>query len=132
MRVAAACALAALTVALAGCAGDRPDEARSPQECTPQIRMGSVVYSGYAYTDRHATEFATAEEADCHDMGPSAQGSVFPDHPRQVVVWSFRGYAPEKVLGVRFDKDSFAVFVAESVPRLDIDRITGELSQTRR
>ncbi len=67
--------------------------------------------------------------ADCHDVGEGSEGSVFSDNPKQVTVWSFPGYVPEKVLGVRFDRDTFGVYVAESVPRTDMNRIVDELSR---
>jgi len=44
-------------------------------------------------------------------------------------VWSLAQYAPEEVLAVRFDEDSFAVFVADSVPRQESERIIRELSK---
>jgi hypothetical protein len=45
-----------------------------------------------------------------------------------VAVWTFAGYAPDQVLGVRLGQDSFVVFIAESVPRHQGDRIFSELS----
>lgn len=71
-----------------------------------------------------------ADVAECHDVGENPEGSVFMDDPRQVAVWSFHGYPLEQVLGVRRDENSYEVFVAESVPRADVDRIVGELSST--
>ena len=46
-------------------------------------------------------------------------------------MWTFAGYASDQVLGVRFGQDSFAVFIAESVPRHQADRILSELSAER-
>lgn len=65
-------------------------------------------------------------------MGEDAAGSVFPDNARQVTAWRFDGYSPERVLGVRFGDDQFAVFVADSVGPEESERIRRELSRTRR
>jgi hypothetical protein len=54
-------------------------------------------------------------------------------NPRQVTVWSFRGYATKDVVGVRFDNaDSFGVFVADDVPQAGSDRIYAELGKRQR
>jgi Family of unknown function (DUF6281) len=121
----------AVTVAflVAGCASStKAREGSAAYECTTQIRLHGVIYSGYGYTDQEATRLGTADEAVCHDVGRDAPGSVFPDDPRQVAVWTFAGYAPDQVLGVRFGQDSFAVLIADSVPRHQADRILSELS----
>lgn len=125
----AAFAAAAILVAVVGCSGNSTAEGQAAQECTPQVRLNGVVYNGAGYTDRDATRFATAEEADCDDVGPSPQGSVFSEDSGRVTVWSFTGYAPDEVLGVRFDEDSLSVFVADSVVRREVDRIVEDLSQ---
>ena len=130
MRVASACFIAAVT--LAGCGADRREEAESAADCTNQVRLGGVIYSGYGYSDRRAKEFATADEAECHDVGVDASSSVFPADPRQVSVWAFPGYSPDKLLGVPFDKDTFEVFIAESVPHREMDRILDKLSRSVR
>jgi hypothetical protein len=90
--------------------------------------LHGVIYSGHGYTDQEATSLGAADEAVCHDVGRDAPGSVFPDDPHQVAVWTFAGYPPDQVLGVRFGQDSFVVFIAESVPRPQADRILSELS----
>ena len=113
---------------LAGCAGDANAPERSAaDECTPQIRLQGVVYTAFDYTDRGATKFGTADEADCHDVGREAPGSVFPNDPDEVAVWAFGGYSPEQVLGVRLGPDSFTVFIADSVPRDQAERISRAL-----
>jgi Family of unknown function (DUF6281) len=121
----------AVTVAflVAGCAsGTKAPEGAAAYECTSQIRLHGVTYSGYGYTDQEATSLGTAGEAVCDDVGRDAPGSVFPDDPQQVAVWGFAGYASDQVLGVRFGQDLFVVFIAESVPRHQADRILSELS----
>jgi Family of unknown function (DUF6281) len=121
---------ATVALLLAGCAGStNAREGRAASECTSQVRLDGVIYSGYGYTDQQATRLGTADEADCHDVGPDPKWSVFPENPRQVEVWSFEGYSPHEVVGVRFDDDSFAVFVAESVQPDRASRVFNELSQ---
>jgi hypothetical protein len=97
--------------------------------CAPQIRLAGVVYTGYGYTERAATRHAVADEADCQDVGKDARGSVFPDDPRQVTTWTFKGFPPEKVVGVRFERGSYSVFVAETVPDREGARIFRSLSR---
>ena len=86
-------------------------------DCAQQIRIRGAVYTSYGYSHQDATKYATADQAECRDVGPDAAGSVFPEHPRRVTAWTFETYRPGHVLGVRFDKDSFAVFVANSFQR---------------
>jgi len=40
-----------------------------------------------------------------------------------------RGIRPEEVLGVRFDEDSFAVFVPDSMARRQVARLGRELGE---
>jgi len=93
------------------------------------VRLNERVYTSHGYTDRAASRFAEADEAECHDVGQNPPGSVFPDNPRHVTAGSFAGYPTDKVLGVRFDEDSFGVYVADSVPRTESDRIYKELQR---
>jgi hypothetical protein len=116
---------AALGLVLAACT----DDAAAPvtADCTQQIRFEGVIYDGWGHTAQEpATRLGTADKAECHDVGPSAAGSVFPDNPRQVAVWSFEGYAPEEVVGVRLDRDSYVVFVNASAPRHRAEAIKRE------
>jgi hypothetical protein len=115
-----------LAFLLAACGMNTP-EGPAAFECTPQIRMNGKVYTGYGYTDRQATKFTKADEADCHDVGRDPAGSVFPDSPRQVEVWTFADYSSKQVVGVRFNEDTFSVFIAQSVPRDEAERIEREL-----
>lgn len=119
-------AAGALAALLVGCAASPPDGSAA-YECAPQVRFDGVVYSAYDYTDEDATKFGMADEAECHDVGPEAPGSVFPDTPDQVAVWTFDGYSSGQVLGVRFGQDSFSVFIADSVPRDEAERISRAL-----
>jgi hypothetical protein len=48
---------------------------------------------------------------------------VFADHPAQVTTWSFDGYPPEEVVGVRVARGSFAVYVADSLADDERERI---------
>jgi hypothetical protein len=121
---------ASLALIPAGCAGEASPQGRQTEaECTPQVRFSGIVYDGASYTDQQPSKrLGTADEADCHDEGRDAEGSVFSESPRQVAVWSLDGYSPEEVLAVRFDETSFAVFVAASMPRHRVDRIVAALN----
>ena len=119
-----------LSFILSGCSADGSTPTAS--DCSAQIRVDGNVYTSYGYTDRKASRHSAAEAADCHDVGEDSAGSVFPEHPRHVATWSFRGYPPKSVLGVRFDKDSFAVFVADSAPVAERERIFRELAKPSR
>jgi len=112
---------------LGGCGSSQPQE--STADCNNQVRIDGRVYTSYAMTDREGTRFGVADRADCHDVGVGAEGSVFPDTPRQVTVWSFEGYPTEKVVGVRFDRHSFELFVADTVPQAESQRIRLELGR---
>lgn len=115
---------------LGGCSMDSGSETSS--DCASQVRADGVVYTSYGHTEHSATEFSSAEEADCDDVGDDAAGSVFPEEPRQVTTWAFPQYPPEDVLGVRFDQDTFAVFVADTVPPEKRDRIYKALANEPR
>ena len=116
-----------LSFAVAGCSGDGGRQTSG--DCQAQVRADGIVYTSYGYTERNARKHAVAERADCHDVGKDAAGSVFPEKPQHVTTWSFRGYPPEEVVGARFDKDTFAVFIADSVPDAARKRIYRELDQ---
>ena len=91
------------------------------------VRADGIVYTSYGYSDRKATRYSVADQADCQDLGEDAAGSVFPEDPEQVTTWAFRGYPTDRVVGVRFDRDSFAVFVSDSVSDTERDRIYRDL-----
>ena len=129
VRVAVAISLA-LSFIGSGCSGDGGSQTSS--DCSAQVRADGIVYTSYGYTERAATRHSVADQADCDDVGEDAAGSVFPDNPQQVTTWSFRGYPPEDVLGVRYDKNTFAVFVADAVPDAERERIFRELDHPSR
>lgn len=132
MRAAAGGVVVALALAATGCGVNTPSTAISTADCADQMRSGGVVYTAYGITDHPARRYATADRADCHDTGTDPRGSVFPDSPDQVATWTFRGYPSDKVLGVRRGGSSFEVFVADSVPPSERDRISQALSDERR
>ena len=127
MRVAVSTMSLTLAFIVSGCSGDGGSQTSS--DCSAQVRADGIVYTSYGYTEHQASEHSVADRADCDDVGGDAIGSVFAEHPQQVTTWSFRGYPPEVVLGVRSDESSFAVFVADSVSDADRERIFGELGQ---
>ena len=117
-----------LSFMVSGCSGDGGSQTSS--DCSAQVRADGIVYTSHGYTERNARRHSAADAADCHDVGENAAGSVFPEHPQQVTTWSFGGYSPERVLGVRYDEDSFVVFVADSVPGAERERIFRELQKS--
>lgn len=128
--VRSAIAALAVMIAAAGCSGGSTNQAgrTTTADCTQQIRFQGIVYSGYGHTDEEATEFGTADAAECHDLGPNAAGSVFEDDGRQVTIWSFERYPTDEVVGVEFDEATFAVFVAEGVPSGRTEQMLRELT----
>lgn len=128
-------ALVGLTLMLvvAGCASDSAPQPPpvTTADCTQRIRVHGVVYSGYGHTDHEATELGTADQAECHDMGPSPEGSVFEDDPSQVDIWAFDRYPTEEVVGVEVARGTFAVFVAEGVPSARSGEILQQLTAER-
>ncbi|QNN54707.1 DUF6281 family protein [Nocardioides mesophilus] len=131
MKAAAVTVAVTLNFALTSCAGTGGSQTSS--DCSAQVRAAGIVYTSHGYTERSATKRSSAEEADCEDMGPDAADSVFPESPRHVTTWTFANYPPAKVLGVRSGKtDSFVVFVADSVPDEESDRIYEDLASEAR
>jgi hypothetical protein len=129
MKVAVAAVL--LLCSSTACAEVRAPEAATSRECVPQIRLDDTTYIAAGYAEVRGTRFDTAVEADCDDIGPSPQGSEFTENSDQVAVWSFHGYSTSDVVAARFNEDSFIIFVADSMPRGEIDRVVGELSSAR-
>lgn len=111
-------ALVLLGAVVSGCSEDSdPDPRAGAGDCTLQLRVEGAVFTSYGYTKRPATKHASAERAACDDTG-------------SVETWTFAGYPPEKVLGTRFEPaDSYAVYVADSVPAAERDRIFEELGK---
>jgi hypothetical protein len=114
------------------CAQAPAPEDGAARECASQIRLRGTTYTGAGYTEVRGTQFSSADQADCEDVGPSPRGPVFSERSEQVAVWALPGYSTEEVVTVRFNEDSFTIFVADSVPRGEIDRIVRELSSSQR
>lgn len=115
--------LVVASIMLSGCSTGGASEA----DCQQQVRLDGVVYTGWSVAEVDAQRFGEAEVADCDDTDEDARGSYFAEEPEYVAVWSFDGYPPEHVLGVRFDKRSYTVFVDESLSDRDRDRIIRQL-----
>ena len=120
-------AVLALVTALAaaGC----QDAATEAADCQGQIQVDGATFTSYGSAQRDATAHGTADQAECDDTGQNPAGSVFPDDPQQVETWRFAGYPPAEVLGVRSGGDGFEVYVADSLPDDERDRILEELSR---
>lgn len=123
MRSPLICALVVLATALAGCS----EAGETNADCGQQIRLDGAVYTGWSATTTDAERFGDAERASCDDNGEDAEGSYFSDEPESVTVWSLEGYSPNEVLGVRLDKESFTIFVADSVNDGDRDDLISAL-----
>jgi hypothetical protein len=119
-------AVAAVLVLGAGCgSGGSPT---TSSDCQAQVRVDGGVFTGYGVTRRKpSAPVGLAEQAECHDVGDDADGSVFGADAPQVEVWSFEGYDPDEVLGVRFGAASWTVFIAETVSPSSTEEITREL-----
>jgi hypothetical protein len=129
MKTAVVTVAVTVSFVVTGCASGSGSQTSS--DCSAQVRAGGIVYTSHGYTERSATEFASAEEADCADVGPDAAGSLFPESPRHVRTWTIANYPPAKFLGVRAgNTDSLAVFAADSVPPEERDRIYEDLATT--
>jgi Family of unknown function (DUF6281) len=128
MRVVSACLVT--VIAVGGCAESRGQQTTG--DCSVQVRADGIVYTSHSYTERPARKYSVAEEADCQDVGQEPAGSAFPETPRRVVTWTFYGYPPAKVLGVRDGTGSFAVFVADSVASSERERILDVLAKGTR
>jgi hypothetical protein len=119
-----------LVIVVTGCAS--AGDPSSSSDCASQIRADGVVYTSHGFTDRGGAEHGSAERASCDDVGEDAQGSVFDGDSGRVTTWTIEGYSPSDVLGVRFDTDSFEVFVSDAVSPRERDRIYEDLGRSRR
>lgn len=126
MKAAVVAVSVTLTVLVSSCS-EESSSSQATADCQEQVRADGVVYTSHGYTEQPASRHGVADRARCDDVGQDAAGSVFPEDPEQVTTWSFPGYPPEQVVGVRFDKDSFAVFVADTVADAERERIYREL-----
>jgi hypothetical protein len=130
MKTAVVTVAVTVSFVVTGCASGGGSQSSS--DCSAQVRADGIVYTSHGYTERSATRYCVREEADCADVGPDAAGSLFPESPRHVTTWTFVNYPPAKVLGIRAGStDSFAVFVADSVPAEERDRIYEDLATER-
>lgn len=104
------------------------DAGEAEADCAQQVRLDGVVYSGWSATDAEVRRLGEAERASCDDTSEDAKGSYFGDDAERVTVWSFEGYPSDEVLGVRLDETSYTIFVADSLPDDERDRLVAELS----
>ncbi len=116
---------------LSGCSDDGRDGA-STADCTTQVRVDGTTYTEHGFTDARGTKWQEAEVAECHDNGvldEKPEGSVFTGDGRRVHTRSFPGQAPERVLGLRADERTLAVFFSDEVPDAERDRILKQLDR---
>jgi hypothetical protein len=112
--------------ALAGCS----EAGETDADCAQQVRLDGVVYTGWSATKASAQPLGDAERASCDDTSRNASGAYFPDDADSVKVWSFDGYPPDEVLGVRLNRESYTIFVAETLSDAARDRVVRELRKT--
>ena len=65
-----------------------------------QIRLSDAGYTGYGVTRHEGTKVGMAEKAECHDRGQILRIWVHRG-VAAVPAWSFAGYRPDEVLGLR-------------------------------
>jgi hypothetical protein len=104
-------------------AGCTADEGTTSADCAVAIRHDGTVYVEAGFTKHPAVASGQAERSECHDVGPDAAGTVFPEEPRLVHVVAFEGHDARQVLGVRDGKQA-RVFVADGV---DAERVMSAL-----
>ncbi len=115
------------SLAVAAASACSASGSQSSADCAEQVRTDSVVYTSHGVTERQPRRHASAERAECEDVGKDAAGSVFPDDPTRVATWAFDGYPPAAVLGVRYGNGSFGVFIADSLSVEERERIHEDL-----
>ncbi|RYC14835.1 DUF6281 family protein [Nocardioides zhouii] len=103
----------------------------SSADCPDQVRLEGVVYTWNGVTSRDATRHASADRAECDDAGEDPEGLVFPDDPVEVQTWTFEGYSPAQVLGLRYDDGSFGVLIADDVAADEQRRIRADLAENQ-
>jgi hypothetical protein len=96
-------------------------------DCVAAVRYQGTVYVENGFSDHQAEILGDADQSSCEDSGLDARGVVFPDDPAQVSVWSFTGYDPEKVVGLRETEDQFRVLVAEGLSASEVKKISDGL-----
>lgn len=117
--------LSLMLVAVTACSETGP---QSSADCASQIRLDGVVYTSFGTSSHEAERHVEADEAECDDTGRDARSSVFEDNPSRVRTWVFERYRPEEVLGVQYGKNSFGVFVADTVAPDEQERIYADLT----
>ena len=108
-----------LLMVLTGCGGGGSDVA---SDCGLALRFEGVVYPEAGFAESASKRVGEADFASCDDTGDDPQGAYFPDQPRQVEVWSFRGQDTDTVLGTREPNGEFRVFVAEGKDAIELLR----------
>jgi hypothetical protein len=111
-------------VLLTGCGGSTT----SASDCVTLVRQNGTTFREIAVTGHEATRAGQADRSDCDDMGVEARGAYFPADPDQVNVWTFDGFDPSDVIGVRHSDGKVGVFVAETMSEVEVDDVSDALS----
>lgn len=99
-------------------------------DCSDLLRYEGTVYkvATVQAADLAATQVGQADASDCHDTGRHPEGAVFPPNPRQVDVWSVKGFDTEAVLATRTDDGSYTIFVPENAADTTIKKLRRALA----
>jgi hypothetical protein len=124
-------AAAVLPLVVAGCSNGGGSQVTA--DCQTQIRVDDgMVFTAYGFTGQDAVEHGVAEQADCRDSGPNAEGSVFDGSSPEVATWTFADYPPDVALGVRERQSrTFGVYIVDSVSAVERGRILQDLTAPR-
>lgn len=106
----------ALVLAVSGCSPPVTGASSSVGDCAASVRYDGAVYVENGISRSGAERLGRADLSSCEDVGLDPRGMYFEEDPEQVTVWSFRGYDPAQVLGVRVDGHVFRVLFAEPTP----------------
>ncbi len=113
----------------AGCSEAGSDVA---SDCGLALRFEGVVYPEAGFAKSASKRVGEADFASCDDTGDDPQGAYFPDDPRQIEVWSFRGQDTDTVLGTREPNGEFRVFVAEGKDAIEVLRAVSQAQKHQR
>ena len=105
-----------LTVAFSACSQSGGEGGQTAGDCAAAVRFEGAVYVEGGFSDQPAKRLGRADRASCSDVGPDARGVYFADDPAPAPVWSYAGYDPAQVVGVRESGRTFRVFLAEDLP----------------
>ena len=105
-----------MTVVFSACSQSASESTPTAADCAVAIRFEGVVYVEGGFSQQAVEHLGRADRASCGDVGPDPRGNHFVDDTARVPVWSFPGYDPALVVGVRESGQTFRVLFAEDLP----------------